>query len=47
VESEYLRAVTSAELEWVRGIVEDLRTGRLTWSYEDLAELARHFLPPD
>jgi DNA-binding PadR family transcriptional regulator len=47
VESEYLRAVTSAELEWVGGVVEDLQTGKLTWSYEELAELAKHFLPPD
>ena len=47
VESEYLRAVTSAELEWVKGMVEDLRTGRLTWSYEELAELVTHFVPPD
>src|SRR5437879_7352444 len=47
VESEYLRAVTSAELEWVSGVVEDLRTGELTWSYDELAELVRHFLPPE
>jgi hypothetical protein len=47
VESEYLRAVTSAELDWVSGIVEDMRTGRLTWNYEELAALAQHFLPPD
>jgi DNA-binding PadR family transcriptional regulator len=47
VESEYLRVVTSAELDWVRGVAEDLRTGRLTWSYEDLAELAKQFTPPD
>jgi hypothetical protein len=39
--------VTSAELAWVGDVVEDLRTGRLTWSYEDLAELAKHYLPPD
>ena len=47
VESEYLRAVTSAELEWVKGMVEDLRTGRLIWSYEELAELVTHFVPSD
>jgi DNA-binding PadR family transcriptional regulator len=47
VESEYLRVVTSAELDWVRGVAEDLRTGRLTWSYEDLAELAKQFTPSD
>ena len=47
VESEYLRAVTSAELEWVSGVLEDLRSGELTWSYEELARLVRHFLPPE
>jgi DNA-binding PadR family transcriptional regulator len=47
VESEYLRAVTQSELDWVRGVVEDLRKGDLTWSYEELAELAKHFTPPD
>ncbi len=47
VETEYLRAVTSAELEWVDGVVEDLRTGRLTWSWEEIAEVARRFPPPD
>jgi DNA-binding PadR family transcriptional regulator len=47
VETEYVRTVTSAELDWVSGIVEDLGTGRLTWNYEELAELAQHFTPPD
>ncbi|MDX3131981.1 PadR family transcriptional regulator [Streptomyces europaeiscabiei] len=40
LESEYLRAVTAAELEWVRAVVEDLRAGRLSWSKEQLAALA-------
>ncbi|MFI7108223.1 PadR family transcriptional regulator [Nonomuraea sp. NPDC050227] len=31
LEEEYRRAVLTAELEWVRGVVEDLRQGRLTW----------------
>jgi DNA-binding PadR family transcriptional regulator len=37
LETEYLRAVTAAELGWVEGVVEDLRSGRLNWSYEELA----------
>ncbi|KFG01986.1 PadR family transcriptional regulator [Streptomyces scabiei] len=40
LESEYLRAVTAAELEWVRAVVEDLRAGRLSWSTEQLDALA-------
>ncbi|WP_330328399.1 PadR family transcriptional regulator [Streptomyces sp. NBC_00536] len=40
LETEYLRAVTVAELEWVRAVVEDLRTGGLAWSQERLDALA-------
>lgn len=45
LETEYLRAVTAAELGWVGGVVEDLRKGALSWSYEELAEIARRFQP--
>lgn len=47
LETEYLRDMAVAELKWVTGIVDDLRSRRLTWSHEELAELAKHFLPPD
>jgi DNA-binding PadR family transcriptional regulator len=40
MDDEYQRAVTQAELGWVNGVLEDLRTGALTWSYEELARLA-------
>jgi DNA-binding PadR family transcriptional regulator len=40
LETEYLRAVTAAELEWVRAVVEDLRAGTLSWSKEQLDALA-------
>ncbi|MGW1508035.1 helix-turn-helix transcriptional regulator [Streptomyces sp. NPDC002394] len=40
LETEYLRAVTAAELEWVRTVVEDLRAGRLSASQEQLDALA-------
>jgi DNA-binding PadR family transcriptional regulator len=43
LEDEYLRAVTAAELSWVRGVIGDLRTGALTWN-EDLYEAAKPFL---
>jgi DNA-binding PadR family transcriptional regulator len=41
MDDEYERAVTGAELTWLRGIIEDLRTGELTWSYEMLAAVAQ------
>ncbi|WP_371656583.1 MULTISPECIES: PadR family transcriptional regulator [unclassified Streptomyces] len=40
LETEYLRAVTTAELEWVRAVVEDLRAGSLVSSKEQLDALA-------
>ncbi|GAA1270485.1 PadR family transcriptional regulator [Planotetraspora silvatica] len=33
VESEYQLAAVKAELEYVRGLVEDLRTDEITWDY--------------
>jgi DNA-binding PadR family transcriptional regulator len=42
MDDEYERAVTSAELGWLRGVIGDLRTGALTWSYEMLAEVAQY-----
>jgi DNA-binding PadR family transcriptional regulator len=40
LEEEYRRAVLEAELSWIRGVVEDLRDGRLTWSEQWLREIA-------
>lgn len=40
LDDEYLRAVTAAELNWISGVLDDLRTGALTWSEEELAGLA-------
>ncbi len=34
VESEYLLAMLKAELDWVRGLEEDVRAGKLTWNAE-------------
>ena len=45
LEREYLRAIMAAELDWVSGVVDDLRTGELTWSYEELAAMAKSHLP--
>jgi hypothetical protein len=35
IETEYLRAVTEAELRWVTAILEELRAGSFTWSRDD------------
>lgn len=40
LESEYLRAVTSAELTWVESVVADLEGGALTWDEQTLRALA-------
>ena len=41
LESEYQRAVAAAELGWVDAVGAALRSGSLTWSREQLAEVAR------
>jgi DNA-binding PadR family transcriptional regulator len=45
LEEEYRAAMLKAELEWLRGVIEDLRDGRLAWSEQWLRELAAKFLP--
>ena len=40
IEEEYLRAMLSTELEWVRFLANDLRAGRLTWDDEWLRAVA-------
>ena len=47
LEEEYRRAVLTAEVEWLRSVVEDLRTGRLTWTEEWLREVAAAFNPAE
>jgi DNA-binding PadR family transcriptional regulator len=37
LETEYLKAVTAAELGWVESVVDDLDSGVLRWSEEELA----------
>jgi DNA-binding PadR family transcriptional regulator len=41
IEDEYLRTMTAAELDWVRAVAGDLRSGRLTWSLEELTGFAQ------
>ncbi|WP_225980873.1 hypothetical protein [Micromonospora sp. B006] len=38
IEDEYQLTALRAELDWVRGLVADLRSGTLTWSGEWLAD---------
>lgn len=45
LESEYLRATLGTELAWVRGLVADLRAGRLTWSLEWLRQITDQLAP--
>jgi DNA-binding PadR family transcriptional regulator len=46
LEEEYRKVVLQAELRWLRGVVDDLRAGRLVWSEEWLSEIAAAFMPP-
>jgi DNA-binding PadR family transcriptional regulator len=47
LETEYVRAVTATELTWVEGVLADLRSGALSWSEEELLEVARSFALPN
>ena len=40
LESEYLMATATTQLDWVRSVIEDLREGKLSWSAEELQPLA-------
>jgi DNA-binding PadR family transcriptional regulator len=40
LEEEYRRAVLSAEVSWVRGVIADICAGRLTWSEQWLEAIA-------
>jgi DNA-binding PadR family transcriptional regulator len=47
LETEYIRAVAAAELAWVEMVVDDIQTGKLVWHFENVAEIAAKFTPPD
>ena len=44
LDGEYLHTMASAELRWLDGIVEEMRSGALTWSFDELAEAAKSFM---
>lgn len=39
LESEYVLATATAQLTWLRSVIDDLRTGRLSWSEAELTAL--------
>jgi DNA-binding PadR family transcriptional regulator len=44
LETEYLRSVAAAELEWLTSTVAELKAGSLSWDEDELTEAARRFL---
>jgi DNA-binding PadR family transcriptional regulator len=46
LESEYLAAVARAELHWVRGVIADLKSRKLTWSEAWLRKIAAKLASP-
>jgi len=45
MDDEYVKAMLSAELAWVDGVVADLASGALTWSKEELEPFAGPSMP--
>lgn len=42
LEAEYMLATATAQLAWVRSVIDDLRTGRLSWTEEQLTPLINY-----
>ncbi|MET8144848.1 PadR family transcriptional regulator [Sphaerisporangium sp. NPDC005288] len=40
LEAEYMRVVIAAELQWLRSVSDDLRSGALAWSPEEMLAFA-------
>lgn len=45
LEEEYRKAILTAQLTWLHDLIDDLQTGRLTWTEQWLAELFAAFHP--
>ena len=45
MDDDYQRVMLRAELSWLEGVVTELRSGNLTWGYEDFAAMAEFGLP--
>lgn len=40
IETEYQRAVAGAEARWLSSVIDDLKSGKLSWTYEQFAAQA-------
>jgi DNA-binding PadR family transcriptional regulator len=47
LEEEYRKTLLEAQLAWLRGVIADLRDGRLDWNEQWLREIAAAFIPDD
>lgn len=47
IEMEYLRTTLATESAWVQSLIEELQTGRITWSEEWNTEIAAQLTTPD
>jgi DNA-binding PadR family transcriptional regulator len=45
LEEEYRKAILAAQLSWLNGVIDDLRSGRLTWTRQWIAELYAAYHP--
>jgi hypothetical protein len=46
LEVEYVLATATAQLAWVQSVIDDLRTGRLSWTEEELTALIENDSAP-
>ena len=47
LEEEYRHAILTAQLSWLKRVIDDLETGRLTWNQQWLAELFAAYHPDE
>jgi DNA-binding PadR family transcriptional regulator len=45
LESEYMAALLRAEIKWLRGVIADLRSRRLTWNEAFIRRVAAQMMP--
>ena len=43
IEDEYRAAILTAEINWLRGVIDDLATGRFTWDLELITQTLEQF----
>jgi DNA-binding PadR family transcriptional regulator len=42
IETEYQRAVTDTEARWLKSLIDDINSGRLSWDYDQIGPQADH-----